>query len=117
DRGGKTDHAEIEADAEIDLVVIEAVHHPGEGGKARADREGYKHDGSEIDAHRARRLLILRDSADSKPKLRAVEQELQTDDHRDAGCEHEHIVEPQIKAAEVNRISRQQGREWFRIGA
>src|SRR3954453_3725459 len=33
-RGGKADHAEIEAHAEIDLVVVQAVHHACEGGKA-----------------------------------------------------------------------------------
>ncbi len=37
DGGGKADHAEIKAHAEIDLVVVEAVHHPGEGGEPRAD--------------------------------------------------------------------------------
>ena len=82
DGGGKADDAEIEPDAEIDLVVIEAVHHPGEGGKPRADREGDEHDGGEIDAHGARRFFVLRDGANSQTQLGAVEQVLQPDDHR-----------------------------------
>src|SRR3954447_1936189 len=44
DRGGKADHAEVEPHAEVDLVVIQTVHHPCERGKARADREGDKDD-------------------------------------------------------------------------
>src|SRR5439155_26433915 len=48
DGGGKTDHAEQKADAEIDLVVVEAVHDAGKGGQSRADGEGDEHDGGEV---------------------------------------------------------------------
>src|SRR5437016_4374087 len=37
DGGGKADDAEIEAHAEIDFVVIQAVHDAGEGSEPRAD--------------------------------------------------------------------------------
>ena len=101
DRGRKADHAEQEAHAEIDLVVVEAVHHAGEGGERRADREGDQHDGGEIDAHGARGLLVLRHRADGETELGPVEQELQPDDHRHAGRQHDHVVEPQVELAEI----------------
>ena len=34
-----------------------------------------------------------------------------------AGRQHEHVVEPQVEAAEVDRALRQQGRKRLRIGA
>src|SRR6185437_12665339 len=39
DGGGKADNSEIEANSEIDLVVIEPVHHAREGGERGADGE------------------------------------------------------------------------------
>src|SRR5476651_2200266 len=51
DRGGKADHAEIKTDAKVNFIVIKPVHHAGEGGKTRTDRESDEYDRSEIDAH------------------------------------------------------------------
>ena len=56
-------------DAEIDFVVIQAVHDPGEGGQCRPQREREKHDAPEVDAHGARRFLVLRHGADGQPDL------------------------------------------------
>ncbi len=41
-----------------------------------------KHDGGEVDAHRARGFLVLRDGADGEAELGAIEQKLQADDHQ-----------------------------------
>src|SRR3974390_3257749 len=85
DGGGKTNHAEIEADAEIHLVVVEPVHHAGEGGQPRADREGDEHDRREVDSHRARGLFVLRDGADGETELGAIEEQMKTEIGR-ASC-------------------------------
>ena len=116
DGGGKADDAEVKPDAEIDLVVIKAIHHAGEGGKPGADGEGDQNDSGEVDAHGARGLFVLCDGADRQPKLGAIEHILQPDDHHDAGHQHQHIVEAQVEFAEVDGTARQQRRKRLRIG-
>src|SRR6185312_4626052 len=103
DCGGKTDDPEIETDAEIDLVVIEPVHHARDGGERRANGECHQDDSGEIDAHGPGGFFVLRDRPDGKPELGPVEQILNAGDHQNTGGQHQDIVEPKVEIAEVER--------------
>ena len=102
--GAEAEHAEQKAHAEIDLVVVEAVHHAGEGGDRRADREGGEHHEGEIDPHGARGLAVLRHRADREPELGLVDEQVDGDDHRQSRRQQDHAVEPQVKLPQVKAV-------------
>src|SRR6478609_3083985 len=93
--GAEAEYAEQQAHAEIDLVVIEAVHYAGKGGDARADRKGDQHHGGKVDPHGARGLAVLRHRADRKAELGLVDQEMDGDDHGEPRSQQHQAVQPQ----------------------
>src|SRR5262245_8639642 len=117
DGGGEANDAEVESDAEVDLVVVEAVHYPCEGCERRTDRKGDEHNSGEIDSHGACSLLVLRHGADGETKLGAIEEQLQPNNHQRASRQHHGIVEAQIELGDLDRALRQQRGDRLGIGA
>src|SRR5262249_6240869 len=115
--GAEAEDAEEEAHAEIDLVVVEAVHHAGKSGDRRADRERGQHHRGKIDSHGARGLAVLCDRTDRKPEFGLVDQEVDGDDHRHARDQQDQAVQPQGEMAPAEGGGGKQRRERLRIRA
>src|SRR6476661_4674569 len=96
----ETEDPQQKSHAEIDLVVVQAVHHAGKGGDAGADRERGQHHEGEVDAHGARGLAVLSHRADRQPELGPVDQEMDGDDHGHARGQQHQAVQPQREMAE-----------------
>src|SRR5260370_16399886 len=84
-------------------MVIQPVHHPGEGGEGRTNRKGEQHYTSKGNPRGSSRFLVLSHRSDRQAQAAAGNEQVQSTDQQPARGEQQQVAHPQGETAEPNR--------------
>ena len=101
DRRGEGAQARGVADDEAGVVVIEAEDEPGRAGQRRAEEESGDDDAVDVDAHHARRLLVLRRRLHRLAHLGAAHEKVQAQHQGKRHAPDQHLAQAQHDIADL----------------
>ena len=99
------------ADDEARIIVVEPEDKPGGAGQRRAEEEGDEHDPVDIDAHHARRFLVLGGRLHRLAHLGAAHEIVEREHEQDRDGPEQHLAQAQHRLADLPA----QGRHGIRV--